>query len=94
MVTFNPFATTANNARRRPRIAFRLAIRALRAEALRSARRGKRKAHGRQNLGMSGKGSLPPETCMRPSSAQRCSTGNTFPGLSSASGSKAHFSRC
>ena len=30
-------------------------------------------------------------TCMRPSSAQRCSFGNTLPGLRSLAGSKAHF---
>src|ERR687886_416801 len=42
---------------------------------------------------MSAKGSFPPLTCMRPSSAQRCSVGKTLPGLSSCSGSKAHFTR-
>ena len=47
-----------------------------------------------QNLGMSGNGSLPPWTCMRPSSAQRCSVGNTLPGLSRPPASNAHFSRC
>ena len=37
---------------------------------------------GHQNLGMSGNGNCPAFTCMRPSSAQRCSVGNTLPGLS------------
>ena len=31
---------------------------------------------------------------MRPSSAQRCSSGNTFPGLSRCFGSNAHLTRC
>src|SRR5882672_6981670 len=35
-----------------------------------------------KNRGSSGKASLPPWTCTRPSSAQRCRVGNTFPGLS------------
>src|SRR3954466_4859718 len=47
-----------------------------------------------QNLGISGNGSLPPEMCMRPSSAQRCSLGKTLPGLSRPFSSKAHLSRC
>src|SRR5471032_2679592 len=47
-----------------------------------------------QNLGISGNGSLPPEICMRPSSAQRCSSGNTLPGFSSPFSSKAHLTRC
>ena len=36
-----------------------------------------------QKRGRSGNGTLPARTCMRPSSAQRCSCGNTLPGLSS-----------
>ena len=47
-----------------------------------------------QNRGSSGKAVRPPCTCMRPSSAQRCSTGNTLPGLSSRAGSKAHLTLC
>ena len=47
-----------------------------------------------QKRGRSGKASLPAWTCMRPSSAQRHNCGNTLPGLSSPSESKAHFSRC
>src|SRR5690606_20176589 len=48
---------------------------------------------GHQNLGMSGKAIWPRWTCMRPSSAQRCSCGNTLPGLSRWLGSKAHLTR-
>ena len=40
-----------------------------------------------------GTAACPPETCMRPSSAQRRSCGNTFPGLSRWFGSKAHLTR-
>src|SRR5690606_15703427 len=48
----------------------------------------------RQKRGMSGKASWPRCTWMRPSSAQRCSTGNTFPGLSSPPESNAHLTLC
>ena len=47
-----------------------------------------------QKRGRSGNATLPACTCMRPSSAQRQSCGNTLPGLSRLSESKAHFSRC
>ena len=46
-----------------------------------------------QKRGRSGNATLPAWTCMRPSSAQRQSCGNTLPGLSRLSESKAHFSR-
>src|SRR5258708_36821217 len=54
----------------------------------------RRAAHSPQNRGRSGKANLPAWTCMRPSSGQRCRGGNTFPGLTSPSASKAHFSPC
>src|SRR4051794_29506176 len=47
-----------------------------------------------QKRGISGKATLPACTCSRPSSAQRCSVGNTLPGLSRPCASKAHLSRC
>ena len=43
---------------------------------------------------MSGCGRRPAWTCRRPSSAQRCSVGNTLPGLSRPSASNAHLRRC
>ena len=51
-------------------------------------------ARFRQNRGMSGNGICPLWMCMRPSSAQRCSVGNTLPGFNRPSGSNAHFKRC
>ena len=50
--------------------------------------------HSHQNRGSSGNRCSPRWTCTRPSSAQRCSFGNTLPGLRIWAGSKAHLTRC
>src|SRR5690349_1862248 len=47
-----------------------------------------------QNRGSSGNATRPACTCTRASSAQRCSVGNTLPGLSKLFSSNAHLSRC
>src|SRR6202034_951271 len=47
-----------------------------------------------QNRGRSGNATRPEWTCICPSSAQRCSVGNTFPGLSRPLSSNAHLRRC